>query len=68
MKTSQLGFRISLFLATICLLAGFFVVPYQMESIKTVFGVEEYEKVMDSLQMPFFCSFFSPVSKCLLLP
>ncbi|TCN26185.1 CPBP family intramembrane glutamic endopeptidase [Mesobacillus foraminis] len=53
MKTSQLGFRISLFLATICLLAGFFVVPYQMESIKTFFGVEEYEKVMDSLQMPF---------------
>jgi membrane protease YdiL (CAAX protease family) len=45
--------KIALFLGLIGLLAGAFLVPYQLESLKNTLTAAEYEKVMDTISFPF---------------
>jgi hypothetical protein len=44
--------RIALFLGLLGLLAGAFLVPYQLESLKNTLTAAEYEKVMDAISFP----------------
>lgn len=44
--------KIALFLGLLGLLAGAFVVPFQLESLKNTITAAEYEKVMDSIPVP----------------
>ncbi|MCM3719512.1 CPBP family intramembrane glutamic endopeptidase [Fictibacillus phosphorivorans] len=45
-------FKIALFLAFMSLIAGAFVVPFQLESLKNTLPAAEYNKIIDSIPFP----------------
>lgn len=50
MKKTEL--KISLFLTVICLIGGFFVLPFQMENLQYTFP-QEYDSLIETLPLPY---------------
>lgn len=45
-------FRLALFLGLLGLIAGAFVVPFQMEMLRNTLGEAEYEKIIEATGIP----------------